>query len=51
MNTDPGRVPQDREYDLPDNMVDKDAMMMSQRSSDSTTFGQEHERLLNDDII
>lgn len=53
MNTDPGQVPQDREYDLPDTMVDKEVTLRggSGNSSDTTSFGMEHERLLNDDII
>jgi len=54
INTDPGSVPQDREYDLPDDMIlgrNGRGGASSMGGSETTSIGNEHDRLLNDDII
>lgn len=51
MFTDPGRVPQDREYDLPDSMLDNQ-LCGNCPGNETTTLGPaECEKLLNEDIL
>ena len=41
INTDPGGVPQDREFDLPDDMIgdSREGMTISGKSSETTSLG------------